>query len=258
MKKIDLVELYYFSGTGNTYLLAKAMQSEFMSMTISCELKQMSTKKVVINNNSLVGLIFPVAIQATYPNVFAFIKRLPKTNGTPIFMADTLNKFSGGIVGVLKHMLKRKGYMCVAAKEFKMANSMNTKPILNKIVLQKNNEALTQARAYARDILENKVSWKSHYILSLIMNSFSKPKLMWKLTAKMLVIDDSKCTKCSLCINNCPTNSLSMKENKVVKNNNTCISCMRCANFCPSNSFLLNKKPLVQKKVVNVRELSSR
>lgn len=52
-------------------------------------------------------------------------------------------------------------------------------------------------------------------------------------------IDNNKCTKCQLCIKNCPMNNIYMDKNGRVKLHHRCETCMRCSFFCPTNAFTI-------------------
>ncbi|MCE5213400.1 MAG: hypothetical protein LLF83_01595 [Methanobacterium sp.] len=53
-------------------------------------------------SDHIIGLGFPIAELSTYEFVWKFIKSLPLSEGTEIFMVDTLAGFSGGIVGPVR------------------------------------------------------------------------------------------------------------------------------------------------------------
>ena len=59
---------------------------------------------------------------------------------------------------------------------------------------------------------------------------------------KKPVIDEKICAGCSVCVENCPMNSLAISEPKYrgdistiayLKNSDTCIGCGICAKVCP-------------------------
>ena len=54
-------------------------------------------------------------------------------------------------------------------------------------------------------------------------------------------IDQSKCTRCGLCVKSCPVQNLTMKENSVLTNND-CILCYRCTNSCPELAITVGFK----------------
>lgn len=81
---------------------------------------------VDLAENCHLGIVVPVAIQSTFPIVWDLIGRLPEGNTRQVFFADTMETFSGGIVGPMKKFLETKGYKCIGACEFRMATSMQT------------------------------------------------------------------------------------------------------------------------------------
>jgi len=141
--------IYYFTGTGNTYRIAIKVKAAFEKLNCSCDLIAMEeTDHVFLDSVDYVGLMFPVAIQSTFPNVWTFIHQLPEGNGQKIFMIDTMESFSGGIVGPLKKQLERKGYICIGSIELKMSSSMNTKNKGLEVLASRNKRAEQEAEIY--------------------------------------------------------------------------------------------------------------
>ena len=59
-------------------------------------------------------------------------------------------------------------------------------------------------------------------------------------------INQEKCTKCSLCIDNCPTKALSKDENEypIMKNSFACMECQHCLAICPNKAVsIMGKNP---------------
>ena len=90
----DVLDIYWFSGTGNTLIVARAMAQEFRAHDWDVRLLPMSdVDPSAIRPSGWVGLAFPVAVQTTYPLVWAFCERLTPGQDAPIFMVDTLAGF---------------------------------------------------------------------------------------------------------------------------------------------------------------------
>ena len=243
------IVLYYFSGSGNTQLIAEKVKEIFINKSFSVRLENMSeVKHIDIATSEFVGLLFPVAIQSTYPNVWEFINNLPISNGQKVFMIDTMLSFSGGLVGPVKKVLISKGFNCVGAIELKMNSSMQTKLIEDDKRFKKNEIAIKKAEAFIEDVLNNKASWNRVPILSYWMRSISKNKKIWEQTSRYKSINHDTCICCKLCINTCPVEAMSMKDGKVVFDDKTCISCMKCVNICPTNAFKIKNKYVYQQK----------
>ena len=182
---LDTIDFYYFSGTGNTLLVVKKMQEVFEQHGSTVHLYRIETADPnTINVQHAIGLGFPVAEQGTYPFVWDFIRSLPTSNGTPIFMVDTLMAFSGGIVGPLKKILTQKGYNPIGAKEITMPNNLFPKKSYDTRNAAKVKRGLKQAEHYANAILRGRSHWRRVPILSDFMGIFSQAPWTWNFLRK--------------------------------------------------------------------------
>lgn len=242
------ITLYYFSGSGNTLKVANIAKDAFLNKNHSVTLRNMEAGYVIDNNVDLIGLLFPVALQSTFPNVWNFFQSLPNSNKTNVFMIDTLQSFSGGIVGPLKKLLVKKNYTCIASLEVKMTSSMSTDEKRFRKDLLNTKKANRIVMDFIDDLLKGKTKWKRYIILPSIIRLFSRSSFLWHQISKLISVNHTKCIQCGLCENNCPMKAISLKSGKVVIDNSLCISCMRCVNNCPTNSILVNKKIIIQNK----------
>jgi len=46
-------------------------------------------------------------------------------------------------------------------------------------------------------------------------------------------VDNEKCTGCETCVDECPSDAISMAEEKAVIDAETCIDCGACVDVCP-------------------------
>jgi len=112
------IDLYFFSGTGNTFLAVKKMQKTFEKNGINVNLYRIEdSDPEKVNLDHTIGLGFPIAELSTYDFVWKFMKSLPQTNGTEIFMVDTLAGFSGGLLAHFEKLLKRKDTLQLVQKK---------------------------------------------------------------------------------------------------------------------------------------------
>ena len=103
------INFYYYSGTGNTLLVAKEMRKTFTAKGIQVTIYKIEdTDPKQIDTATPFGIAFPVAFQSTFPFVWNFFNALPVADKTPVFMVDTMMSFSGAIVGPLKKVLTKK------------------------------------------------------------------------------------------------------------------------------------------------------
>jgi len=68
--------------------------------------------------------------------------------------------------------------------------------------------------------------------------------------AKYLRIDpiiiQESCTRCLVCLNNCPTHTIHQKNGKIVIDHSNCIMCFCCYELCPYKAIKLKKSWLVR------------
>ena len=50
-------------------------------------------------------------------------------------------------------------------------------------------------------------------------------------------IDSEKCTGCGTCVDECPSEAISMKDEKAVVDAESCVDCGVCVDTCPSGAI---------------------
>lgn len=239
------VTMYCFSGTGNTLLVARAMRDEFAAAGIPAAIRPLEKSDPgAVDLAGTIGLAFPVAVFSTFPLVWRFVEGLPETGGAPVFMVDTLGGASGGIVGPLRRVLLRKGYVPLGAREIVMPSNFMKVPGEAKCreLIAK---GCAEARVYARELADGKASWPgSKFLVSRAVCAMSRAMTAmwrWRISQRMFRfhLDRSLCTKCGLCARLCPTGNIAMDEWPA--HGARCEYCMRCGSFCPAGALRLTR-----------------
>lgn len=236
--KSNIIDIYVFSGTGNTLLVVRKIRDIFAAKGLEVNLFPLDrTNPKTIDTSHTIGLGFPVAEQGTYPFVWNFVRALPQADGTEIFMIDTMLAYSGGVVGPMRKIVQNKGYKPIGALEIPMPNNYFPR----KLDKEKNNakikKGLEKAEQYAHELINSTAKWGRIPGGSDIMATFSQMEMTWNMFRKMhdLRVDKMKCTKCGLCVKLCPIENIQMAEYPVIGEN--CYLCMRCVSFCPSKAI---------------------
>lgn len=254
---IETIDFYYFSGTGNTYLIVRKMTEVFREKGIPVNLfriEDSDPEKIDVNHT--IGLGFPVAVQTTYRFIWDFIEDMPEGSETEVFMVDTLAAFSGAIVGPLKKFLQGIGYRPVGAKEIIMPSNFLPKAIDEAKDEEVRRKGISEAENYAKEILEGKAVWRDQTFLADIFASVCKGQLVWNIFAgegKKFRVKEDICTKCGLCVKLCPTKNIQMDE--FPRFLSKCQQCMRCISFCPVNAIYMQGKKNVPYRAVKSGEL---
>ena len=235
MNFIKNIDLYYFSGTGNTYLIVERAKKIFEKHNIKVTLFRLEKSNPKnIDTSHTIGLAFPVAIQSTFPFIWNFVKELPIVENTEIFMLDTMEMFSGAVVGPMKKLLLKKGYTPIGAYEFKMpSNFLSKKEIDN----NKITKSLSKTELYITSIINGSSKWKRVPIISDLFYYLVSNKLVWKVISNYISpkVDKNKCISCGLCEKICPVNNIKVNNYPIF--NGSCQSCMRCITYCPVNAI---------------------
>ena len=50
-------------------------------------------------------------------------------------------------------------------------------------------------------------------------------------------VDEQKCTGCESCVEECPSNAISLVDNKAVVDEEICIDCGVCVDACPEEAI---------------------
>jgi len=259
--KINKINLYWFSGTGNTKIIVDNFVKAITQKGVEVSLWNIEdTKPEDVDITAVVGLAFPVAVSGTYPFVWDFISNLPKSDGIDIFMIDTLGMFSGGIVGPTKKVIKSKGYNPIGAIEVIMPSNYFVKKIDEEKNRKKIKKSIAKINQFADNLYNNKTTWSRIPIFSDILSILPKSKNVWqgvKKTHKFSVNKDKdKCTGCEICVKICPVNNLFINKNGIAEYKDECIICMRCTSFCPVEAIGIKNKNYINYHSVKVNELN--
>lgn len=256
MTKIDI---YWFSGSGNTLLLAIELEKYLNGKGKTVHLLPIeNSNPKLIDPKAMIGFVVPVAEQGSYLLVWDFLNGLPEVKGTRTFLIDSLGYYSGGILGPVKKILKKKGFKTVAAKEIIMPNifyKMKSRPKKEAI---KRKKGIQKVHLFADRLLENKEHWFDIPIYSTLMGLVSKSKKLNKFYQKIIPItfNEEKCTRCDLCVQLCPVNHISReRDNAPIGSGDSCIHCQRCYAYCPAQAISIGNQKVVPYKALKVTEI---
>lgn len=111
------VDLFFFSGTGNTALASGVLAGVLEAHGIPTRIRAIEdTDPATLSITGTLGIACPVAAFTTYPLVWRFIRNLPPGRGAGAFLLATMGGASLGLKGPLKRILKAKGYAPLGAR----------------------------------------------------------------------------------------------------------------------------------------------
>jgi len=239
--RFSRVGIYWFSGSGNTLVIAKEIAAVLASRGSEVELRPLDRSDPrKVDPEKALGFVVPVAGQGTYPFVWDFLEALPRSRGSSCFLVDTLGMYSGGIVGPVGKILRRKGYDAVAAKEILMPNTFRRRKADADGDLALTEKGREEARRFAAALAEGRGRWRDIPLYSDLISIFYRRREMverWKRLFPWSV-DACACSRCGLCAKLCPESSISMSPvSGLPVNAGSCVLCQRCLSFCPAGAI---------------------
>ncbi len=256
-----LFSIFYFSGTGNTrwaaeqfkeILTAKGQNCEAYSIDLSLRPDPASIG-AIIDRSDYTGFAYPVYGANLPPIMKAFIESVKDTAGfnagSPknLFLISTAGYIDSFGPLAAKRLFKGGGFRLKAYLNLKLCNNISSPKIksspLSEDKLESRKKALAERLATLADRLlktESYITGIRPYLIPGI--------LIRKLAAKgvrdnylSLGVRTDTCSKCMLCVNNCPTKSIACGDRGFLFKEG-CTACMRCYNFCPTYSITLDGK----------------
>jgi NAD-dependent dihydropyrimidine dehydrogenase PreA subunit len=238
--------LFYFSGTGNTELIAKLYEKEFIKQgvdvkTVKVEDFLRGKFRGETYKFELMCIGYPVHALNAPKIIFDFIKKLPvghckkvflfKTAGGPTFMNEGPASF------VVKDALYYKGYQVFYEDLTLMGNNIFMKSDEG-LVKYLYTFAVKKVPGVVQNILDGKSRVaKSNVILNTIAYFFSLlERIGCVIASKDMHADKKRCILCEKCVGLCPVGNIYRSGDRI-KFGWKCILCMRCIYGCPQKAI---------------------
>lgn len=263
------VKVFYFSGTGNSYIVGKTIARRLCAELLSIP-KAMKNEKLEIDAESI-GIVFPsyIAPLLGVPRIVErFIKRINSIASKRVFAICTCGGYEW--VNALPSLRKLKQIIesCggILSEEYSVRLPMNNLdydhipiPIVreSEIIINKSKKKIEQI---CKRITSNKGT--KYKLAKRLFNLVMLPlyKMMHKsiiddlrekakeptgstlqyfelvpLTDKSITVDN-KCTACGICTRICPVQNIKLVD-KRPEFMNKCEMCFACDEWCPSNAI---------------------
>lgn len=245
------IALYYFSGTGNTKCLVDRLAHILRPHGI-----ELSVFPLEKGFHELEGgcehiiFAFPANSQAVSPFIWQFFRSLPKAKGTEVDILITLNE-STYVLKPLEALLKRKGYVPMSVTEISMPNNMLTEPANDAADKVRIETAFQDLELFAKSIVIDRPyrhpAKKGSFFVSFLARNTGLPSMSMR-RIFVLQIRNDLCTRCGLCVRECPVGNIEMGD--VPKRLNRCELCMKCLADCPEKAiFFKGKENMIVRKV---------
>jgi ferredoxin len=239
------IEIYYFSGTGNSLHVARELQKRIPDTNL-IPIVSLLHEDAVTTNGETVGFVFPIYLTALPLPVTNFIKKLDLNSATYIFALATRSGSPHRAFVDIEKILKKSGKSLDSYFTLNMGtNYLDPIPTQEEIAEL---ESIVQDRLDSiQHIIINKEKDREKDTDVTAPLPFGLLRLYPLLMAlaefaglKHRFYSDSKCTGCGTCERVCLSQKITMTDKKPVwQENVTCYMCYACLNFCPVRSVQL-------------------
>lgn len=225
-----------FSGTGNTFLTASGITTSIESRGIT--IRNVNIEKSGCESDLsdydhiLIG--YPIHAFNAPKNVVDFVKNLPESNGKHFSIFKVSGEpfsINNGSSDLILKIMKSKGYIYMVEMHFLMPYN---------IMFRYPEAVAKQMYLYmmkkADFFVENIICGRQIHIQYTAINQFISFlfRIQWggaRINGRLYTCNMKKCTKCLLCINNCPANNIRFFNDRI-RFDGKCLMCMRCVQVC--------------------------
>lgn len=251
------VEIYYFSGTGNSLYIAKELQKLIPNASLKSIAGQLK-KDVIETRTDTIGFVFPIHGMTIPIPVRNFIKKINLKSTSYIFSIITRGGTKCFAVSEIEKILKKKNRKL---DSFFIQTMLNNDPKLDSFEIPTNEEILAlETKIQKRlEIIKKTIVKKEKYRkkdTDYVTFPFIKPVtfLLERLVllgtryaeydgAKNYFYSDSRCKSCGTCEKVCQSGKIKMVDGKPLwQKDIKCYLCYACLNYCPSESVQIKSQ----------------
>jgi ferredoxin/flavodoxin len=246
-------EIYYFSSTGNSYLIARDLAAKTNGKLIP--VASLLDQKTVSPAADVIGIVFPVYFTRTPVIIEEFAGKLQNIGNKYIFAVCNYGGGTGDSLKILDEKLRLHGGRLSAKYGIHMTQNAFKKFWEKPLVLNRN--MAKKVDAIVRNISQRiNGMFFSNFVMYLLLSPFRGlfTSLTKKSLAKMsglspedaldrLIRHSDKtyrvnetCDGCGICERICPVKNIKMVDNRPVWQNH-CEACIGCYNWCPNRAI---------------------
>lgn len=235
--------IYYFSGTGNSYYLAKQFAKNFQDTEL-VSIAHLDRGEDVVLDSDLTGIFFPAYCGGVPSIVHKFLKRIVLPEGGQkekfLYAVCTSSGIPGAALPVVEDILAERSINVKACFHIRMPS--NYYPLSGALPEKQQKQIFLRAnRALRIASIMVKKRKKTHPLRVFPIDTFVK-FIAGRAIATLAASDrafkvNEKCTGCELCARICPASNITLDEKGHPSWNNHCEQCMACLQWCPENAI---------------------
>lgn len=243
------VEIFYFSGTGNSIHVARELKRRIPDTTLIPIIRTLKRGKIESKADT-VGVVFPIHAH-TYPWVVEeFLKRVVLHSASYVFALSN-RECADKVFSDMNKLLMKRNFKLDGS--FAVNTPENFVPIF-KLPTKEEVMELENKLQEKLDKIQGLIANKTHFhentgpLVKVLANTLLRvSRFMFQKTRyfglqKSYYADD-KCTGCGTCEKICLSNKIQLVNKKPTWNDNiACTYCFACISYCPSIAIQARRK----------------
>ena len=245
-------ELYYFSGTGNSLVVARDIAERIDGNLIS--IPAVMDKESIKIDADVLGIVTPTYYMRMPGIVERFIGKLTNLESKYIFTVVTIGGIAEGILDRLSEAINLRGGSLAAGFVVRMPanyiHAADAPPLfLQKRMFRKWRKTVDKIADHVHNRKSSRMEKFNPLMTLLFSKSIEKQYLRGELNPD---IDknfwaDGKCNGCCICAKVCPVSNIKMVDGRPVWQHH-CEKCLACIQWCPKEAIQIKDVTLKRKR----------
>ncbi len=245
--------ILYFSGTGNSWYIAKKLAETLEDRMVSiAELVGKGQYQLKVSKQEKIGFVYPVLACAPPDLVTNFLKKVTFEGYQNAYVYSVLNcagtpEYTSRI---MKETGKKAGISIQGFYEVLMPGNYITQK--RHLPQEKVEEYLAHCDEKIAEIAKQVQAETSNYKKE--KHSFFLSYGLHKLAVlekKEPFVFGEECVQCGKCVEICPMQAIEMVEGKPVREERKCEFCLGCVNVCPTRALQIGNKTQGNPQYIN-------
>ena len=248
------MEIYYFSGTGNSLHVARELAARFPDANLVPIIAALNDK-VPETRTDVVGLVFPIhALTMPWP-VRTFLEEIDFSSASYIFAIATRECFAR-VFNTIDNLLQRQGKMLDAG--FSLEMPQNYIPIFEtyssaevervEAAMLESLDVISQTIAERKTHRPKDPGWSFPLAYGMVpLVSWWYQKVRFSNMEKSFYADE-RCTGCGTCERICLSGKIRMENSEPIWDQAVrCTYCFACLHYCPEEAIQIRGRKTVDK-----------
>lgn len=239
-----------FSQTGNTWKIAEQIQKGILNEGHECRIVSMkNTDPKDLDRYDLIGIGTPTFYYREPRNVSDFIESMDHGKNRRCFLFCTHGSIIGNTFYYMQDALVRKGYQVIDVFDVYADSSLQFYPKVMHTKGHPDSGELSEAEQFGKNICDKSLGAIKGTVKPVPL--FARVgDTWWAKDSEVLLpdalrrffpqfaIDENRCTRCGVCMENCPVDAIDLDAKPPAIQKQGCIFCLYCEKVCPEDAIV--------------------